>query len=89
MCRKLFGSIQKVGVKDIPFDGLSDDQIVHILIEDIDEETVKKKIKDEIRRWHPDKFRQKLGGKFVNTEKDLIMERVKTISQALNGFLIK
>ena len=76
-------------MKDIPFDGLSDDQIVHILIEDIDEETVKKKIKDEIRRWHPDKFRQKLGGKFVNAEKDLIMERVKTISQALNGFLIK
>ena len=86
MCRKLFGSIQKVGSIDIPFDGLSDDQIVHILIEDIGEETVKKRIKDEIRRWHPDKFNQKLGGKFVAGDKDLIMDRVKTVSQALNAY---
>ena len=88
MCRKLFGPRQNIGLKDIPFDGLSDDQIVDILIEDIDEVPVKKKIKEEIYRWHPDKFRQKLGRHFVAADKDLIMERVKTISQALNSYKI-
>ena len=82
MCAKLFGSIQKVSVIDIPFEGLSDKQIIQILFEDIGGDRVSKKIKDEIRRWHPDKFQQKLGGKFMAVDKDLIMERVKTISQA-------
>ena len=86
MCAKLFGSIQKVSFIDIPFEGLSDKQIMHILFEDISEDHIHKKIKDEIRRWHPDKFKQKLGGKFVAEDKDLIMERVKTVSQALNAY---
>ena len=86
MCDKLFGSLQKASSVDIPFEGLSDKQIIHIIFEDIGGDRVSKKIKDEIRRWHPDKFKQKLGGKFVAGDKDLIMERVKTISQALNGY---
>ena len=88
MCAKLFGSIQRVSSLDIPFEGISVKQIIHILFEDIGEDPVNKKIRDEIRRWHPDKFKQKLGGKFVAADKDLIMERVKTISQALNGYAL-
>ena len=86
MCAKLFGSIQKVSCLDIPFEGLSDKQIIHILFEDIGGDHINKKIKDELRKWHPDKFKQKLEGKFVAGDKDLIMERVKTVSQALNGY---
>ena len=86
MCDKLFGSLQKVSSVDIPFEGLSDKQIIHILFEDIGVDRVSKKIKDDIRRWHSDKSKQKLGGKFVAGDKDLIMERVKTVSQALNAY---
>jgi hypothetical protein len=86
MCDKLFGSIQKVISADIPFEGLSDKQIIHILFEDVGENAVNKELRDEIRRWHPDKFKQKLGVKFVAGDKDLITERVKIVSQALNGY---
>jgi hypothetical protein len=81
MCAKLFGSIQRVSSLDIPIEGL-----IHILFEDIGGDCVNKKIRDEIRRWHPDKFKQKLGGKFVAGDKDLIIERVKAVSPTLNGY---
>ena len=45
-----------------------------------------KKIKTEIRKWHPDKFKQKLGVKFVKGDNDNIMNRVNIISQALNVY---
>ena len=32
MCAKLFGSIQKVSSVDIPYEGLSDKQIIHISV---------------------------------------------------------
>ena len=89
MCTKLFGSIQKISALEIPFDGLSAQQIIHILFEDIDDDSVNKKIKDEIRRWHPDKFKQKLGVRFVKGEKDLIMNRVTIISQAINVYAME
>ena len=43
MCVRLFGSIQKVSSVDIPFEGLSDKQIIHIIFEDIGEVPVHKK----------------------------------------------
>lgn len=86
MCSRLFNSIQDVSTHDIPFDGLSDQQIIHIMFENITDDSVNKKIKAEIRRWHPDKFKQKLGQKFVKEENDSIMKRVNLISQAINVF---
>ena len=89
LCRRLFGSGQEVEEKDIPFDGLSNTQIVHILVGDtkgMDEDTIRKKVREEIRRWHPDKFRQKVGGRINTKDVSTIMERVKRISQALNDY---
>ena len=86
MCSRLFDSVQNVSILDIPFKGLSDQQIIHIMFENITEDSVSKKIKEEIRRWHPDKFKQKLGLKFVAGDNDSIMKRVNLISQAINVF---
>ena len=86
MCSRLFDSVQNVSILDIPFKGLSDQQIIHIMFENITEDSVSKKIKEEIRRWHPDKFKQKLGLKFVAGDNDSIMKRVNLISQAINAF---
>ena len=86
MCSRLFDSVQHVSILDIPFKGLSDQQIIHIMFENITEDSVSKKIKEEIRRWHPDKFKQKLGLKFVAGDNDSIMKRVNLISQAINVF---
>ena len=89
LCRKLFASGQEVGEKDIPFDGLSNSQIVKILLGDtkgMNEEAIRKKVREEIRRWHPDKFSQKIGGRIETKDVNTIMERVKRVSQALNDF---
>ena len=86
MCSRLFDSVQNVSILDIPFKGLSDQQIIHIMFENITEDSVSKKTKEEIRRWHPDKFKQKLGLKFVAGDNDSIMKRVNLISQAINVF---
>ena len=89
MCSKLFDSIQDVSILDMPFEGLSDHQIIHIMFENIAEDSISKKIKEEIRRWHPDKFKQKLGLKFVTGDSDSIMKRVNLISQAINVFAME
>ena len=47
---------------------------------------VKIRIREEVRRWHPDKFLQKLGLRVVKGERDQVMERVKSVSQALNDY---
>ena len=47
---------------------------------------VKRQIREEVRRWHPDKFRQKLGRDIYKVELPAVMERVKHVSQALNQF---
>ena len=47
---------------------------------------VKRQIREEVRRWHPDKFRQKLGRDISKVELPAVMERVKHVSQALNQF---
>ena len=47
---------------------------------------MKRKIREEIRRWHPDKFKQKHGENIYKVELPAVMERVKHVSQALNQF---
>ena len=86
LCTRLFGPIETVSLQDIPFEGLSAWQIIHILFENASDDSMCKKIKTEIRKWHPDKFKQKLGVQFVKGDNDPIMNRVNIISQALNVY---
>ena len=89
--RRIFASSQQLGEKDIPFDGLSNKQIVHILIGDtkgIEEQALRRMLREEMRRWHPDKFSQKIGGRIKKDDFNIIMERVKKVSQALNTYKV-
>ena len=44
------------------------------------------RLREEIRRWHPDKFRQKVGPRILDQEAAAVMERVNTVAQALNEY---
>ena len=47
---------------------------------------MKRRIREEIRRWHPDKFKQKHGHRVHKVEFIAVMDRVKHVSQALNDY---
>ena len=64
-------------------------QILDILLEEVKDqgaEEVKKCIREEIRRWHPDKFLQKVGARVAPDQQQGVMDRVKGVSQALNNY---
>ena len=44
----------------------------------------RKYVKEQQRRWHPDRFSQKCGSRLVETDRHKIMESVKELSQYLN-----
>ena len=88
-CDKLFSSSAPITIEAIPFHGLKSQDVVSILLRGVimsERSVVKIRIREEVRRWHPDKFIQKLGLRVVEEEKDEIMERVKSVSQALNDY---
>ena len=88
-CEKLFGSSTPITIETIPFKGLGSKEVVTILLRGVvtsEPAVVKTRIREEVRRWHPDKFLQKLGLRLVSEEKEEVMERVKCISQALNDY---
>ena len=63
--------------------------MVNILLKDVmsrERSVVKMRIREELRRWHPDKFFQKLGLRVAEEEKEQVMEKVKSVSQALNDY---
>ena len=45
----------------------------------------RKRIRFELMRWHPDKFAGKFLSRLRAADKERILERVKHISQMLNG----
>lgn len=48
---------------------------------------VKKRLRLEIMRWHPDKFIAAFGSKLAASEKDRIVNRVKEMSQMLTSIM--
>ena len=91
-CKVLFGTSEEtVEYKDIPWPYPKEKGIRAIkdfLLCDVqqnDVKTLKKYLRDQQIRWHPDKFVQKCGNKLKPEEKDRIMKRVNQISQELNS----
>ena len=88
-CDFLFCSSSRVTADMIPFHGLEREDVVNILLKDVmsrERSVVKMRIREELRRWHPDKFFQKLGLRVAEEEKEQVMEKVKSVSQALNDY---
>ena len=89
MCDKLFNTEETITAADIPFENFEASKILEIILGDVEgqnSDVVKKIIREAIRKWHPDKFLQKLGDRICKKDLDHVMERVKLVSQALTNF---
>ena len=89
MVEALFESEETVVPAMVPFKDMEEGEVVECLLEEVvgkGAEEVKKKIREELRRWHPDKFWQKVGSRVGEEHKEEVMERVKRVSQALNNY---
>jgi NF-kappa-B inhibitor-like protein 1 len=89
----LFSEIKNgtlLSFSDIPWpDGVSKsaDAVLEFLFCDFDEEetTLRKKyLRSQQVRWHPDKFMQKFGQNLLETDREKILEKVKSVSQLMN-----
>lgn len=76
---------------DIPWpfkDNVS--ELEDFLLHDVTDNDVRKKyLRDQMKKWHPDKFEQKFGNCVVPSEKEHIFLKVKQVSQQLNHLFEK
>ena len=89
LCSKLWESSDPILPEGVPFQGMEDVAILDMMLEVVKEsgaDEVKKKIREELRRWHPDKFWQKMGHRVAVEDKEAVMDRVKRVSQALTNY---
>ena len=81
-------SEKKMGFGDIPWPSRgSIDNVMEVLFGDKSDwsaAALKKYVREQQVRWHPDKFLQKFIDKIAPKSFEKVMERVKEISQALN-----
>ena len=45
----------------------------------------RKRLRLELMRWHPDKFEARFGRRLRAADRSRILDRVKSVSQALNA----
>lgn len=81
-------SSDKLDFDDIPWPSTgSTSDVVEALFADFSSrqsDAYKKYLRDQQKRWHPDKFSQKFGTRISDHDRERILEKVKEISQALN-----
>jgi hypothetical protein len=79
-----------IALSDLPFTvRTNSNEIVSAVLEDVLEgsaNAAKKAIRDELRRWHPDKFGQKFATRFAEGDADAIVAVVTHVSQSLIGY---
>jgi len=91
-CEKLLAEDSRViTTDDFPFTTQTDsNEIVSAVCgsaaQELDAASAKKAIRDELRRWHPDKFMQKYGRRLSVKDRGSIESIVTHISQALIQF---
>jgi hypothetical protein len=52
-----------------------------------DADARRRAVREALRRWHPDKFGQRFGGRLAAADRERILERVKAVSQALTALV--
>jgi hypothetical protein len=52
-----------------------------------DADARRRAVREALRRWHPDKFGQRFGGRLAPEDRERILERVKAVSQALTALV--
>lgn len=78
-----------LGYDDVPWPSKgSMNSIIDVLFCDLGitcTTALKKYVRQQQVRWHPDKFRQRFGERLEEGSKEKVLERVKQISQAINN----
>ena len=83
--KKNYGCASKEDVSDQELYGCSEKGIKSFLLCDLsDKGDIKKYLKEQQVRWHPDRFQQKCGESLKEEERGAILDRVKVISQIIN-----
>ncbi len=95
-CKEFFSSKsehENVGYRDVPWPytkeaGVSGTrQFILCDVDETDSSKLKKYLRAQQVRWHPDKFMQKCGQRLIELEKAKIMARVNLVSQELHKII--
>ena len=87
--KKLFESSEDLTVKDLPFseDSSAENIIETILWRSDNDVTSRDRLRDALRKWHPDKFAQLTQARIKNEEEKTKMFRIVThVSQVLLNY---
>lgn len=75
---------EKLGFDDIPWPaGKTVDAMVGVLLHGTDRTSLKGRVHELLKRWHPDKFMQKFQESLLDADRQKILGRVTELSQAL------
>ena len=88
LCQEMFSSNNKILYSNLPFKDVVAEDILDIILHDCNSDPVliKKRIREELLKWHPDKFKQKFGSRIDQNETENVMSHVKHISQVLINY---
>lgn len=88
LCEKLFKTSELITLSGLPFKNMKAEEILEMVTSKCGSEPadIKKRIREELLRWHPDKFKQKYGDRIKESEQSEVMDHVKNISQILINY---
>ena len=88
LCEKLFKTSEQITLSGLPFKNMKAEEILETVTSKCGSEPadIKKRIREELLRWHPDKFKQKYGDRIKKSEQSEVMEHVKNVSQILINY---
>jgi len=91
LSNKLFNTNEQISFADLPYVGMNAHEILDAMLgglssSDNEKDDVKKVIREEVRRWHPDKFKQKVGPRIESGDSDKVLDEVKRVAQAILSY---
>jgi hypothetical protein len=91
LSNKLFNTNEQISFADLPYVGMNVHEILDSMLGGLngsvnEKDDVKKVIREEVRRWHPDKFKQKVGPRIESGDSDKVLDEVKRVAQAILSY---
>lgn len=84
---KLFESRDEIELRDLPFNLTSSpEQIIESILSDCKSNDIRSRLRDALRKWHPDKFSQFVEGRTKIEEREKILDVVTHVSQVLLNY---
>jgi len=94
LCSRVFDDVScdVIGQEDVPGEltGFKMEQLVAVLLVDMkdsSQEEVKRYLREQQVRWHPDRFLQRCGARIPDEDRDTVTKAVVNISQTINAHM--